>query len=54
MIVGQDNDRQLMLTIGGQPTCKLRPDQSRTFIIGEFQNFRVEFCLSPSGDTRRL
>jgi CubicO group peptidase (beta-lactamase class C family) len=54
MVVGQENDGQLMLTVGGQPTYKLRPNQSRTFVIGEFQDFRVEFCLSPSGDVNEL
>jgi len=31
IVVGQDNDGQLKLTIGSQPTYKLRPYQSRTF-----------------------
>ena len=45
VLVGQDNDGQLTLTIGSQPTYKLRPYQSRTFVIVELEGFRVEFHL---------
>lgn len=43
VVVGQDNDGQLTLTAGNQPTYKLRPYQSRTFVIDELEGFRVEF-----------
>ena len=54
IVVGQDNDGQLKLTIGSQPTYKLRPYQSRTFVIDELQGFRVEFHLGPDGDVDQL
>ncbi len=43
IVVGQDSDWQLILTVGGQPTYKLLPYQSRTFVIAELTGFRVEF-----------
>jgi hypothetical protein len=46
IVVGQDNDGQLTLTIGSQPTYKLRPYLGRTFSIDEFEDFRVEFILA--------
>jgi CubicO group peptidase (beta-lactamase class C family) len=50
VVVGQDQDG-LTLTIGGQPTCKLRPYQSRTFVTDEpAGGVRVEFHLGPDGD----
>ena len=49
VIVGQDNDGQLTLTIGSEPTCKLHPYQSRTFAIDEREGVRVEFHLGPDG-----
>jgi hypothetical protein len=48
-VVGQDNDGQLTLTVGSQPTYKLRPHQIRTFVIVELEGFRVEFHLAPDG-----
>jgi CubicO group peptidase (beta-lactamase class C family) len=54
IVVGQDNDEQLTLTIGSQPTYKLRPYQSRTFVIDELQGFRVEFHLGPDGEVDEL
>jgi len=54
VVVGQDNDGPLTLTIGSQPTYRLRPYQSRTFVIGEFEDFRVEFRLGPDGDVDEL
>jgi len=54
IVVGQDNDGQLTLTIGSQPTYKLRPYQGRTFIIGEFEDFRVEFSLAADGEVDQL
>jgi hypothetical protein len=38
-----DRHRELTLIIGSQPTYRLRPYQSRTFFIGKFEGFRVEF-----------
>src|SRR5262245_58890593 len=43
VVVGLDNDGQLTLTFGSQPTYKLRPYQSRTFVIDELEGFRMEF-----------
>ena len=54
VVVGQDNDGQLTLTVGTQPTCKLRPYQSRTFVIDEPEGFRVEFHLGPDGEVDEL
>jgi len=54
VVVGQDKDGQLTLTIGSQPTYKLRPYQSRTFVIDELEGFRVEFHLGPNGDVDQL
>jgi CubicO group peptidase (beta-lactamase class C family) len=50
VVVGQDNDGQLTLTVGSQPTYKLCPYQSRTFVIDELEGFRVEFHLGPDGE----
>ena len=41
----RDNDGQFTLRYGSQPTYKLRPYQSRTFVIDELEGFRVEFHL---------
>jgi CubicO group peptidase (beta-lactamase class C family) len=54
VVVGQDNDGQLTLTFGSQPTYKLRPYQSRTFVIDELEGFRVEFHLGPDGEVDEL
>jgi Domain of unknown function (DUF3471)/Beta-lactamase len=54
VVVGQDNDGQLTLTVGSQPTYKLRPYQSRTFVIDELEGFRVEFHLGPDGEVNEL
>ena len=54
VVVGQDNDGQLTLTVGSQPTYKLRPYQSRTFAIDELDGFRVEFHLSADGEVDEL
>jgi hypothetical protein len=54
VVVAQDNDGQLILTVGSQPTYKLRPYQSRTFVIGQLGGFRVEFHLSPTGGVDEL
>ena len=42
------------LTFGSQPTYKLRPYQSRTFVIDELEGFRVEFQLGSHGETDEL
>ena len=54
VVVGQDSDGQLTLTIGSQPTHKLRPYQSRAFVIDELEGFRVEFHLGPDGEVDEL
>jgi hypothetical protein len=54
MVVGQDDDGQLALTIGNQPTYKLRPYQGRTFAIDGIEAFRVEFQLGPDRDADEL
>ena len=54
VVVGQDKDAQLTLTVGSQPTSKLRPYQGRTFAIDELDGFRVEFQLGPDGDVNEL
>ena len=54
VVVGQDNDGQLILTVGSQPTHKLRPYQDRTFAIQEIEGFRVEFHLGPDGKVSEL
>jgi hypothetical protein len=54
VVVGQDNDGQLTLTVGSQPTYKLRPYQNRTFVIVELEGFRVEFHLGPDGEVGEL
>ena len=54
VVVGQDNDGQLTLTVAGQPTYKLRPYQSRTFVIDELEGFRVEFHRGPDGEVDEL
>jgi len=48
VVVGQGSDGQLTLTVGSQLTYKLRPYQSRTFVIDEFEGFRVEFDFRPT------
>jgi CubicO group peptidase (beta-lactamase class C family) len=53
-IVGQDEDGELTLMIAGQPAYTLRPYQGRTFVIGEFDQFRVEFRLGPDGGVDEL
>jgi hypothetical protein len=54
VVVGQDNDGQLTLTFGTQPTCKLRPYQGRTFVIDEPEGLRVEFHPGPDGQVDEL
>jgi CubicO group peptidase (beta-lactamase class C family) len=54
VVVGQDNNGQLTLTVGSQPTRKLRPYQGRTFVIDELEGFRVEFHLGPDGAVDEL
>jgi CubicO group peptidase (beta-lactamase class C family) len=54
VVVAQNNDGQLTLTVGSQPTYKLRPYQSRTFVIDQLDGFRVEFHLGPDGEVDEL
>ena len=54
VVVGRDTDEQLTLTVGSQPTYKLRPYQSRTFVIDGLEGFRVEFLLGPDWDVNEL
>src|SRR5216683_6096345 len=54
VVVGQDKDGQLTLTIGSQPIHKLRPYQGRTFVIDEPEGFRVEFHVGPDGEVDEL
>jgi CubicO group peptidase (beta-lactamase class C family) len=54
VVVGHDNDGQLTLAVGSQPTWKLRPYQGRTFVIAELEGFRVEFRRYPDGAVDEL
>jgi hypothetical protein len=54
VVVAQDSDAQLTLAIGSEPTCKLRPYQSRTFVIVEREGWQVEFHLGPDGQADEL
>jgi hypothetical protein len=54
VVVGQDRDGQLTLTVGNQPTYKLRPYQSRSLVIDELEGFRVEFHLAADGKVDKL
>jgi CubicO group peptidase (beta-lactamase class C family) len=54
VVVGLDNDGQLTLTVGSQPTYKLRPYQSRTFVIDQLEGFLAEFRISPDGEVDEL
>jgi CubicO group peptidase (beta-lactamase class C family) len=49
VVVAQDSDEQLTMTVTSEPTYKLRPYQSRTFVIADHEGFRVEFHLGPDG-----
>jgi Domain of unknown function (DUF3471) len=54
VVVGQDSDGQLTLTYASEPTCKLRPYQSRTFVVEGPEDVRVEFHLGPDGEADEL
>ena len=54
VVVAQDNDRQLTLSVGSGPTYKLHPYQNRTFVIDKLEGFRVEFHLGPDGEVDEL
>jgi hypothetical protein len=54
VVVGLDEDGQLTLTFGSQPTRILRPYQSRTSGIDKLEGFRVEFHLGPDGEMDEL
>jgi CubicO group peptidase (beta-lactamase class C family) len=49
IVVAQDDDGQLMLTVASQPTSRLLPYQARTFAIAGLAGFRVEFRRGPEG-----
>jgi CubicO group peptidase (beta-lactamase class C family) len=53
-VVAQDNDGQLILTVGSQPTYKLLPYQGRIFVIAELAGFRVEFRRGADGTVNEL
>jgi CubicO group peptidase (beta-lactamase class C family) len=46
-----DTNGQLLLKPDHQPTYRLRPYQGRTFSLGDFEGFRVEFKRAATGDT---
>jgi CubicO group peptidase (beta-lactamase class C family) len=54
VVVGQDGDGQLTLTVGGQPTCRLRPYWNRTFVIDGLEGCRVDFHLGADGAVDEL
>ena len=54
IVVGQDNDGELTLTVGNKPTSKWLPYQARTFAIAELEGFRVEFRRGPHGAVDEL
>jgi hypothetical protein len=54
VVVAQDGDGQLTLTPVREPTYKLRPYRSRTFVIADHEGFRVEFHLGPDGQADEL
>ncbi len=49
IVVAQDNDGQLMLTAGSQPTYKLVPYLGSSFVIADLVGFRVEFRRGSDG-----
>ena len=53
-VVAQDSDGHLTLTVGSQPTYKLRPYQGRTFDTAELEGFRVEFQVGSHGQVEEL
>jgi len=54
VVVAQDSDEQLTMTVTSEPTYKLRPYQNRTFVIADHEGFRVEFHLGPDGQADEL
>ena len=54
VVVGQDSDGHLILTVGSQPAYKLIPYQGRIFVIAELAGFRVEFCRGADGTVNEL
>jgi hypothetical protein len=54
IVADQDEDGQLMLTVGSQPTYKLIPYQGRTFVIAELAGFRVEFRRGADGTVNEI
>jgi len=54
IVVDQDYDGQLIMTLPGQPAHKLIPYQARTFVIGELVGFRVEFRRGADGTVNEI
>jgi len=54
IVVAQDNDGQLMLTAGSQPTYKLVPYLGCSFVIAELAGFRVEFRRRADGTVHEV
>jgi CubicO group peptidase (beta-lactamase class C family) len=54
IVVAQDSDGQLTVTVPNQPTYTLRPYQGRTFDIVELVGFRVEFRRGQDGAVNEL
>ena len=54
IVVAQDNDGQLMLTAGSQPTYKLVPYLGCSFVIAELAGFRVEFRRRAGGTVHEV
>jgi hypothetical protein len=54
IVVAQDSDGQLTVTVPNQPTYTLRPYQGRTFVIAELVGFRVEFRRGQDGAVNEL
>jgi hypothetical protein len=54
IVVAQDSDEQLTMTVTREPTYKLRPYQSRTFVVADHEGFRVEFHLGPDGEADEM
>jgi CubicO group peptidase (beta-lactamase class C family) len=54
VVIARDDDAQLTLTFGSQPTSKLNPYQGQTFAIDGLDGFRVEFRLGVGGEVDEL
>jgi CubicO group peptidase (beta-lactamase class C family) len=54
IVVAQDSDGQLTVTVANQPTYTLSPYHGRTFAIVELVGFRVEFRAGEDGAVNEL